>query len=456
MSGIVPEAIGAKNDGTWSYVLGHSGDPKTERLAFDPGEGCGYTTHAFHHASLVCEYVTGMPYDRFAIEHLFRPIGCEHWWFQYFDDAKIGRHPSHAMGMPARDLARIAYCMLRGGRWGERQVIPRWFVDGIAAPATPRGHKEMRWGRDSAATAEAWELPMWLTDESAPGRGVVPADARFTGTNRHPRGPLASEPSRLHRHHARPGRDVQFAEEDLHAVEDIHVHAVDGMDVSGPELRRVAMQDVFPVAGRVHPLLQEAFGKREIRVRRDRLPAGFVAEDRPAVLLAREDGRARLVPQPESHRHVLRREGGRRRRDLPEPIAQRAQGGIRMAVGDVAAARHPRSLDPGGFAQRGAIAEDREPVPGAAAVGFVKHGGREQRAIDVGEVDRLGRGSEVAEALEREIAMQAFRARELGCRRPLGPRFRCDGRRGEQAGEDQAPDETTHDRTMHAGPRAAR
>ncbi|MGH8017498.1 MAG: serine hydrolase [Opitutaceae bacterium] len=178
-SGICPEAIRAKNGGTWEYILGHSGDPKTEKLAFDPGQGCGYSTHAFHHASLVCENVTGLPYDEFAIKHLFEPIGCERWWFQFFDGKEIGRHPSHALGMPARDLARIAYCMLRGGRWGERQVIPKWFIDGIATPQTPRGLEEMRRGRDSASYAEAWELPMWLTDKTAPGRGVVPGDARF-------------------------------------------------------------------------------------------------------------------------------------------------------------------------------------------------------------------------------------------------------------------------------------
>ena len=80
-SGLCPEATGAPNDGTWDYILGHTGDPRTARLAFDPGAGCGYSTHALHHASLVCEYVTGQPYDRFAIEHLFDPIGCEHWWF---------------------------------------------------------------------------------------------------------------------------------------------------------------------------------------------------------------------------------------------------------------------------------------------------------------------------------------------------------------------------------------
>src|SRR5690606_30860711 len=70
-SGICPEATGAPNDGTWEYILGLSGDPRTEQLAFEPGQGCGYSTHALCHAALVCETVTGKPYDVFAIEALF-------------------------------------------------------------------------------------------------------------------------------------------------------------------------------------------------------------------------------------------------------------------------------------------------------------------------------------------------------------------------------------------------
>jgi CubicO group peptidase (beta-lactamase class C family) len=34
---ICPEATGAPNKGTWEYIMGHSGDERTERLAFDPG-----------------------------------------------------------------------------------------------------------------------------------------------------------------------------------------------------------------------------------------------------------------------------------------------------------------------------------------------------------------------------------------------------------------------------------
>jgi CubicO group peptidase (beta-lactamase class C family) len=179
-SGLCPEAVGAPNDGSWEYVLGLSGDPRTATLAFDPGAGCGYSTHALAHAALVCETVTGKPYDQFAIEVLFKPIGVEHWWFQYYEGGgKIGRHPSHGLGMPALDLARIAYCMLRGGRWGARQAIPRWFVDQTAAPTHAVKTPEMRWQLNPEVFSHGWELPArHYPDPKHPVAGI-PADARY-------------------------------------------------------------------------------------------------------------------------------------------------------------------------------------------------------------------------------------------------------------------------------------
>jgi CubicO group peptidase (beta-lactamase class C family) len=179
-SGICPEATGARNDGTWQYVLGHSGDPNTVNLAFDPGTACGYSTHAFHHASLVCETVTGMPYNQFAIQSLFKPIGCEHWWFQTYDgDEKHGQHPSHGMGMPARDLARIAWCMLRGGKWHDRQVIPRWFIDETAAPTHDVKTPELRFQKNAQTYSHGWEIPALLTGEGTKSGADIPKDARF-------------------------------------------------------------------------------------------------------------------------------------------------------------------------------------------------------------------------------------------------------------------------------------
>jgi CubicO group peptidase (beta-lactamase class C family) len=177
-SGICPEATGAQNDGTWDYVLGHSGDPRTAQLAFDPGSACGYSTHAFCHAALVCESVTGKPYDEYAVQSLFQPIGCEHWQFQYYDGGeKYGRHPSHGLGMPARDLARIAYCMLLNGRWQDKQIIPEWFVKETAAPTHNVTTPEMRFKKHAQTFSHGWELPALSNGEGA--NNDIPVDARY-------------------------------------------------------------------------------------------------------------------------------------------------------------------------------------------------------------------------------------------------------------------------------------
>jgi CubicO group peptidase (beta-lactamase class C family) len=178
-SGICPESTGSPNDGTWEYVLGHTGDERTAKLAFDPGNGCGYSTHAFAHAALVCETVTGKPYDQFAIESLFGPLGIEHWWFQFYDGGeRFGRHPSHGLGMPARELARIAYCMLRGGKWYDRQIIPTWFVDETAAPTHEVETPELRWKLNPQVFSHGWELPSRHSGPSGRSGAGIPDDAR--------------------------------------------------------------------------------------------------------------------------------------------------------------------------------------------------------------------------------------------------------------------------------------
>ena len=175
-SGITPESSGVSNRGRWEYILGHSGDGRTAKLYFDPGTDLAYSTHALYHAALVCENVTGKPYDQFAIEYLLKPLGIEKWDFEVLEgDEQHGNHPSHALGLPAREMARIAYCMLRNGKWGDRQVIPQWFVKETAATThSVTGIKSF--GNDAEYWSNGWELPARLTDGR--GRGI-PADARF-------------------------------------------------------------------------------------------------------------------------------------------------------------------------------------------------------------------------------------------------------------------------------------
>ncbi|MBI1369706.1 MAG: serine hydrolase [Planctomycetes bacterium] len=175
-SGIAPESSGAGNNGPWEYIMGHTGDPKTAKLAFDPGTNLDYSTQALYHASLVCETVTGMPYDQFARKQLLEPLGISHAWFEYFNGGEgIGRHPSHAIGLSARDMARIGYCMAQRGKWGERQVIPSWFID-MAAQPTHNLTGKKSFDRDARSFSAGWELPANLSD----ARGKeIPADARF-------------------------------------------------------------------------------------------------------------------------------------------------------------------------------------------------------------------------------------------------------------------------------------
>jgi CubicO group peptidase (beta-lactamase class C family) len=177
-SGITPEGYGVANNQKWEYILGHHGDGKTAKLFFDPGTTLEYSTHSLDHAALVCEYVTGQRYDKYAIEALLRPIGIERWWFQILQgDEQHGDHASHTMGVPARDLARIAYCMLREGRWADRQIIPRWFVEQTAAPThSVVGITKKSFGRDARSWSHGWELPALEGGEQARD---IPRDARY-------------------------------------------------------------------------------------------------------------------------------------------------------------------------------------------------------------------------------------------------------------------------------------
>ncbi len=182
-SGICPEAVGAANDGTWDYILGHSGDRRTAKLAFDPGTGCGYSTHALVHASLVCETVTGKPYDEFAIEALFKPLGIEKWWFQYYEGGKVGRKPSHGLGLPARAGAdRLLHVARRPleRQTSDSQVVRRANRATVAQRDDTRDALEAEPGRVHArlGTARQTFPRQRQTHRWHPGRRAVQARQR--------------------------------------------------------------------------------------------------------------------------------------------------------------------------------------------------------------------------------------------------------------------------------------
>lgn len=118
----------------------HDLDMQTPRRGSKaPGTYHDYSNWDFNAAGTAFEKLTGKSiYD--ALEgDLARPIGM-----QDFDRAKQQKvtstdsvHPEYVMRLSTRDLARVGLLMSRGGRWGERQVVPSQWCRHITTLVTP-------------------------------------------------------------------------------------------------------------------------------------------------------------------------------------------------------------------------------------------------------------------------------------------------------------------------------
>jgi CubicO group peptidase (beta-lactamase class C family) len=141
-SGILPEAKGDVRGGTnWdflSYTVGHDPDyPNSAPLYFDPGTPqcpwgnlgltTGYSSVAFNHLTFVIRRITGVSAGWYLRRRLLEPIGIRTVRIEsvqgYEWPASAGLH------MTARDYARVAYLMLRHGRWNEAQLLPHGWLD---------------------------------------------------------------------------------------------------------------------------------------------------------------------------------------------------------------------------------------------------------------------------------------------------------------------------------------
>ena len=78
----------------------------------------------------VIKQITGKPFDTFAKEALFAPLGVTQ--YEWLGSPKWDPHmPSAASGlrMRARDLARFGSVFLHGGTWADRRIVPEAWVD---------------------------------------------------------------------------------------------------------------------------------------------------------------------------------------------------------------------------------------------------------------------------------------------------------------------------------------
>jgi len=91
-----------------------------------PGQEFFYNTGALALVSAIVRKATGRPLDEFARENLFEPLGITTaQWERYKGDTDAGG----GLRLRPRDMAKIGQLVLAGGRWNDRQIVSREWIE---------------------------------------------------------------------------------------------------------------------------------------------------------------------------------------------------------------------------------------------------------------------------------------------------------------------------------------
>jgi len=91
-----------------------------------PGKEFFYSTGALTLASAIVHKATGRPLDEFAREVLFEPLGItDVEWARVKGDTDAGG----GLRLRPRDMAKIGQLVLAGGRWDDRQIVSKDWIE---------------------------------------------------------------------------------------------------------------------------------------------------------------------------------------------------------------------------------------------------------------------------------------------------------------------------------------
>src|ERR1700688_4211757 len=81
--------------------------------------------------TLIIRKPIGRPLDEFAREALFEPLGITQIeWVRYKGDTDAGG----GLRLRPRDMAKIGQLVLAGGRWNDRQLVSKAWIETSTAP----------------------------------------------------------------------------------------------------------------------------------------------------------------------------------------------------------------------------------------------------------------------------------------------------------------------------------
>ena len=107
-----------------------------------PGEGYSYSSPSPHIASMVLRRVTGMELQDFIAERLGKPQGWGAWGYCLHRGDFLMPHANGAgsTALHATDALRFGYCLVKGGKWRDRQLVPRAYIEKCHTPLPCNRH----------------------------------------------------------------------------------------------------------------------------------------------------------------------------------------------------------------------------------------------------------------------------------------------------------------------------
>lgn len=95
-----------------------------------PGEGYSYSSPAPHIASIVLRNITGMELQEYIRTRLGDPMGWESWGYclQRGDFTMPHANGAGSTAIHATDALRFGYCLAKGGKWGDKQLVPADYI----------------------------------------------------------------------------------------------------------------------------------------------------------------------------------------------------------------------------------------------------------------------------------------------------------------------------------------
>lgn len=115
----------------------------------DPGAGYSYSSPSPHIASIVLRHVTGMELKDYIHERLAMPQGWGDWDYCLHRGDYVMPHANGAgsTALHATDVMRFGYCLVRDGRWKDKQLVPLEYIKKCQtwSPYNPHTPFSLQW-----------------------------------------------------------------------------------------------------------------------------------------------------------------------------------------------------------------------------------------------------------------------------------------------------------------------